>query len=175
MDCAFSVLPRTGTVERSEQVEMRGEGSPWGPQQHRRGIEWGIQGPHLVLRDRSSPSGGVLSSAGEQGERSLTEGLGLSMGGPVWALLGCSHGDHAGEQSQETAVTRAVLQGPVRAVPSTWNVLSSALHSANSFSSFRSQLKSHFLQEACLTAHYPSSSDSGLHRILYFSLLVLTM
>lgn len=41
--------------------------------------------------DKNSPFGWVLSTEGEQQEKELTEGLGLSTGAQVGGLLGSTH------------------------------------------------------------------------------------
>lgn len=70
--------PEPEPREGLEQVEMRGKGGPRSlstrakAKSHR----------HKAGSGDNSPSGWVLSSHGEQQDRSLREGLGLSAGGP---------------------------------------------------------------------------------------------
>lgn len=149
---------------------MGGKGRPQGPQRHPEEYRLGAE-------DRSSPSGRVLSSAGEQQERRRTESLGLRLGGPREecglcgaAVLGIIEGTQPSEGCDQSWAS-----GPCSCYSLHLECSFFCSSPANSFSSFKFQVKSHFPQEACLMAHCLPSSDGGLRRIPYFSLLVLAV
>lgn len=99
--------PAPGLGEGFEQVAMGAKGSPGEPQHQGKGTELGHS---AGSGDKSSPASWVLSSKGEQRERSLAEGLGLRGDpGEEWALLGRGHGASlrgCGGQGERAGVLR---------------------------------------------------------------------